>query len=72
MGEIIDILNEDFAGTAYNYSQVIKMAAFALLILVMGFALWRLLGGYSGGRKRPAKSKYFGNPYADQWEKKIK
>lgn len=72
MNELVQIMDTYYSGMANDYSEVIKMSGLTFLVLILGFILWRIMSGVAGKRKRPAKSNYFGNPYNEQWQKKIK
>lgn len=49
---------------------VLKLGLQALLILVIGFILWRVMAAFSKKKAKPKGSSYFDSKYKDKWKSK--
>lgn len=49
---------------------VLKLGMQALLILVVGFILWKVMAAFSRKKSKPKGSSYFDSKYKDKWKNK--
>ena len=50
--------------------EMLKLSFQAIVILVVGFVLWRVMAAISKRKSKPKRSSYFDTKYKEKWRNK--
>lgn len=50
--------------------QMMELGLQAVLVLIVGFVLWRVMAAFSRKKAKPKKNNYFDSKYREKWKNK--
>ena len=50
--------------------QMMKLGLQAVLVLIIGFVLWRVMAAFTRKKAKPKKNSYFDTKYREKWKNK--